>query len=661
MHRFVILRRTLISLVALSCLLAATLGVTIFANRTSANVNAYVALSDSFTAAPASAHLMGAHSSNQQLTITLVLKSSKTNQMNNLLSELYNSHSPLYHHWLKQGQFNKMFAPDASQVSAVNKFLTGAGLKLASSPSPFLVRASGTTAQVEAALHTQINNYVAANNQSFFQNDSPLSIPASLSNDVIAVSGLSNTSAQHTNYVTTRSAAQKSGKATPKYGAGPGGSGLSPSQTASLYDANPVYQLGNRGKGQGATLGLFELSGYTASDITAYEQQFFGKSVNVKLVNINVDGGPLTPVCPTGDECGPFTSGPPCANGCDSADYSGDIEVEADIENQIAVAPKASRILVYNAPNDMLGITVVNEYFKIASDDLADSISSSWGACEHDAGIGSAEAESVAFMQMAFQGQSMFSAAGDTGAFDCLRGSGYTGLTVDDPSSQPFVTAVGGTSFGTFDPGTAAHPSYPNGAETVWNVLDLCNGTPNGLANCANYGAGGGGVSSFWSRPPYQYGAGVISKYSQKSPYCSQAAKGQYCRELPDVSANADEYTPYAEYCTGDPNTNSTCATFSGGQVPPGWFGIGGTSLSSPLWSAVIGLWDSVHGQRFGNANFGLYQLFQANHSYDRFFHDITGVNQTENSNGYYPVTRNYDMATGIGTPRIAGIVWSWF
>ena len=656
MHRFITLRRILISSVALLCLLAATLGVTIFANRASAHINAYVALSDSFTAAPAGAHLTGAHANNQSLTITLVLKSNKANQMNTLLSELYDPHSRMYHHWLKQGQFNAMFAPDTSQIAAVNNFLTKAGLKLASSPSPFLVRASGTTAQVESALHTQVNNYVAANGRSFFQNDTPLSIPASLSNDVIAISGLSDLSNQQTNYVTTRAAAKKAGKATPQYGAGPGGSGLTPSQTESLYDATPVYQLGNRGKGQGATLGLFELSGYTPADITAYEQQFFGKSVRVKLVDINVDGGPVTPVCPTGDECGPFDSGP-CANGCDSADFTGDIEVEADIENQLSVAPKASRILVYNAPNDELGITVVNEYFKIASDDLADSISSSWGECEKDEGIGTAEAESVAFMQMAFQGQSMFSAAGDTGAFDCLRGSGFTGLTVDDPSSQPFVTAVGGTSFGSFDPGSNLHPLYPIGFETVWNVLDLCNGTPSGLANCANFGAGGGGVSTFWSKPPYQYGAGVLSKFSQKSPYCTLARSGQFCRELPDVSANADEFTPYAEFCTGDPNTNSTCATFSGAQTPPGWFGIGGTSLSSPLWSAVIALWDSVHGQRFGNANFGLYQLFRANHSYTRFFHDITGVNQTENSNGFYPVTRNYDMATGIGTPRIAGLV----
>jgi kumamolisin len=120
---------------------------------------------------------------------------------------------------------------------------------------------------------------------------------------------------------------------------------------------------------------------------------------------------------------------------------------------------------------------------------------------------------------------------------------------------------------------------------------------------------------------------------------------------VPDVSANADEYTPYAEYCTGSASTNSICAQING------WFGIGGTSLSSPVWSSIIGLWNSVHGSRFGSASYGLYQLFRSNNAYNNVFHDITGKFQTENNNGYYPTTTNYDMATGIGTPRIAGIV----
>jgi kumamolisin len=589
------------------------------------------------------------------MSVSLVLQPNNTAQLNTLLKELYDPSSRQYHNWLAKGEFNQLFAPSAAQVAQVDTFLKGAGLNVVASSTPFLAQATGTTAQVEAAFHTTINDYKAATGEAFFQNATSVQVPASLSNIVTAISGLSNTVRLHPNYITTHAAAQKQGKVTPKYGAGPSGSGLTPSQVASIYNAGSVYSKGLSGKGKGATLAVFELSGYTKSDILTYEQQFFGTGKNVPIVDINVDGGPLTPICPTGDECGPFTASGPCVTGCDSADYSGDIEVEADIETQIALAPNINRVLVYNAPNDLLGITEINEYYKIANDDLADSISSSWGACEQDAGLAAIEGESVAFMQMAAQGQSMFSAAGDTGAYDCLRGSGNTALAVDDPSSQPFVTAVGGTSFESFDPGTHQNPSYPTGFETVWNVLDSCSAT-NLVNGCSGLGAGGGGVSTVWGRPAYQHGPGVNSSYSQKGPYCSAAAIGQTCRELPDVSANADEYTPYAEHCTGNPTTNSTCATIPAQFSVNGWFGIGGTSLSSPVWSAIIVLWDSVHGKRFGNANYGLYQLFQSSNSYTKYFHDITGKNQTENNNGFYPTTKNYDMATGIGTPNISSI-----
>ncbi len=171
--------------------------------------------------------------------------------------------------------------------------------------------------------------------------------------------------------------------------------------------------------------------------------------------------------------------------------------------------------------------------------------------------------------------------------------------------------------------------------ETVWNDFDACNGTHQGLIACARDGAGGGGISVFWPRPSFQRGPGVALLKN---------------REVPDVSADADELTPYAEYCTGAPGTNSACARSGGG-----WFGIGGTSLSSPLWAAVIGDAVGYNGARFGTATMRLYPLMRS--GYSIYFHDITGVGQAENSNGAYPVTPGYDLATGIGTPDIGAIV----
>ena len=233
------------------------------------------------------------------------------------------------------------------------------------------------------------------------------------------------------------------------------------------------------------------------------------------------------------------------------------------------------------------------------------------------------------------QGQSTFGAEGDTGAFSCIRSDGTTGVAVLDPPSQPFVTSVGGTSLESFNPGASQHPAYPAGTESVWNTDALCSNAAPGAANdnlggffwCGRTGAGGGGSSMYWGRPSYQRGPGVnnpLHTVGNGTTQCSLAALGTPCREDPDVSVNADEFTPYAEFCTGNANTPfSVCGTFSGGQNPPGWFGIGGTSLSSPFWSAIIADRDSFFGRRSGNINPELYTMF--NLAPRLFFHDITG------------------------------------
>jgi hypothetical protein len=59
-------------------------------------------------------------------------------------------------------------------------------------------------------------------------------------------------------------------------------------------------------------------------------------------------------------------------------------------------------------------------------------------------------------------------------------------------------------------------------------------------------------------------------------------------------------------------------------------------------------------GARIGLANPALYGMLRG--SYGRTFHDITGIDQPVNNNGLFLTTRNYDMATGIGSPRISAI-----
>jgi subtilase family serine protease len=597
------------------------------------------------------------------------------------LKALYTSDSGSYHKWLRTGQFDATYAPARAKSDPVTSYLQSEGLAITKSASPFLVRAVGSSRQITTAFHTTLNNYRDPRGVQYFANSTAVELPASVAPEVLGVIGLTNTVREQSNIVRAPHSVRPAGARpaaannppaceTPYpseqelanailgisgfpfgYGDGPGCNGLTPAQTNSIYDAPHV---GARGKGASVNTAVFELSAYQASDIDTWAHTFYGTSYSPPLVDVNIDGGPLNPQCPAGDEC------PPSLNG-----YAGDIEVDADIETQLAISPDIAHLIVYNAPNDFTGQTELDEYTAIASADTAASVSSSWGVCENDATAALVQSENVIFEQMAMQGQSMFGAEGDTGAFSCIRSDGTTTLNVLDPPSQPWVTSVGGTSFEHFNPSANPNSPYPTGQETVWNYLDLCNATAtneDGLSGfdwCAGAGAGGGGNSKYWGRPFYQLGPGVNNPYTQHAngtTECSLAAAGTPCREDPDVSANADPNTPYAEYCTGNASTPfSVCGSFSGGQTPPGWFGIGGTSLSSPLWSGIAADRDSFQGRRSGNLNPLLYLIY--NLAPNVYFHDIKGAGTPETNNGYFPTTKGYDEATGIGTPNMTALI----
>jgi subtilase family serine protease len=617
----------------------------------------------------------GAYSS-AAMSIEVALAPSNNAEMQSLLAAVSNPKSSSYEHFLAKGQFNARFAPSAAEVAAVEQYLRASGLVIGRSSSPFVIEASGSSSRVQAAFRTSLRTFRDPQGVAYFSNASAVQLPSSIAPGVLGVIGLSNT-ARNRSMVERAPAVKPSASAGKKpasceapyptttqlydavndgtpfpfgFGGGPGCNGLTPSQTNSIYGAP---NAGQRGKGLGVNLAVFELSAYQHSDIKAWTTEFYGPNYTPPLVDENVDGGPLDPICPSGDTC------PPSFNG-----YAGDIEVDADIETQLALSPDANSIIVYNAPNDFTGQTELDEWTQIAADDTADVVSSSWAVCEQDAGLGYAEAENVIFSKMALQGQSVFGAEGDTGAFSCIRSDGSTGLAVLDPPSQPWVTSVGGTSLESANPGTKAKPSYPSGVESVWNVDNLCNtsadeGGHPGLFWCGATGAGGGGNSMFWGEPFYQHGPGVgvnnpHTSDGNGSTQCELANIGSPCRTDPDVSANADEYTPYAEYCTANSGTPFSACGFSADQTPPGWFGIGGTSLSSPLWSGIIADRDSYLGGRSGNVNPLLYELYDGNASH--FFHDING-SQATNSNGAYPTTPGYDLATGIGTPKMAALI----
>ncbi len=271
----------------------------------------------------------------------------------------------------------------------------------------------------------------------------------------------------------------------------------------------------------------------------------------------------------------------------------GAVEVTLDIQLMIALAPGISKIVVYEGPNSGSGL--IDTYNRIATDNLAKSISTSWGLSESESAGSIIQSENQIFKQMVAQGQVLYAASGDSGAYD----NGGT-LSVDDPASQPLVVGVGGTHLNVDGNGNYV-------SETTWSYG---NGPGEG---------GGGGISSVWSLPTWQQGFANASNLGSTT-----------MRNVPDVALDADPETGYLFYF--------------GGQ----WGVVGGTSCAAPLWAAFTAL---VNQQRANNGatslGFPNPLLYQAASSsqYSSLFHDIT-----VGTNGYYPAVHGYDLATGLGT-----------
>ena len=173
------------------------------------------------------------------------------------------------------------------------------------------------------------------------------------------------------------------------------------------------------------------------------------------------------------------------------------------------------------------------------------------------------------------------------------------------PSSQPFITAVGGTHITLNSNGVRT-------AETTWN---------DGVINQAGtFEGGGGGTSVFWPLPKYQTGL----------PNSANLGSNKF-RNVPDVSLNSDPNTGYLVILKGN-----------GIQV-------GGTSAAAPIWAGFTTLVNEARTQQgkssIGFLNPTLYSLFQTA-QYSQVMNDIND----QSTNGHFPAVTGYDLATGWGT-----------
>ena len=442
------------------------------------------------------AHLLGTASGQQQLNLSIGLQLRNQQELANLLHNIYDPRSSLYHHFLTPQAFANEFGPTAEQQQQVIDFLHGQGLTVTSvSPNGLLIDATAAVTEAEAAFHVTINNYQVGTNR-FFANANPPTIPASLSSLIVSIGGLDNSVRLRPLYHLGGSGNGKPGigkQRAPHAHPHAAQSGFGPSDLAGAYDLSPLQKAGIQGNNQ--TVAVFELDGYPSGDITQYLQNY--NLGNPSISNVLVDG-------------------------FDGSAGAGAIEVDLDIEVVAAMAPKATQI-VYEGPNSTQGVN--DTYNKIVTDNKAQITTISWGECESQTGTAELQTLDNIFQQGAAQGIAMFAAAGDSGAYDCNDSN----LAVDSPAGDPNITGVGGTN--------VQLSSGAYGSESVWSNPSDTQRSPKGAG-------GGGGIGSFFPEPSWQTGPGVQNQYSTGK------------RQVPDVTADADPASGYAVYCTA---TASNC------------------------------------------------------------------------------------------------------
>jgi subtilase family serine protease len=343
--------------------------------------------------------------------------------------------------------------------------------------------------------------------------------------------------------------------------------GYTPQQLRGAYD------LPARDTGKGVTVAITDAYGSAtiAADADTYA---------VRHRDEPFDPGQFTQTVTPGH----WTDEVPCGG---PASWAG--EETLDVEAVHAMAP-AARIHYYGA-NSCQNPDFLSVLSSIIDTHSADIITSSWG------GPVSAYATAVSpsviavfsqlFERAAAEGIEVSFAAGDCGAEDprtaCGGADASSQPQADFPSSDPWVTSVGGTAVEIGRAGTAAR-TVPWG-DDLWTRQGhrWISAVSLGYEPHGWYYGGGGGTSgpstgrfAGFGQPWYQ--RGVVPTALAETPPTGRTTPVPM-RVTPDVSMDAD---PQTGFLVGQTQLLPDGAT---GYAESG---VGGTSLASPLFAGLL-------------------------------------------------------------------------
>jgi kumamolisin len=506
------------------------------------------------------------------ISLSISMATPSDAEINRALAAIDDPKSPDYHHYLTPEEYARRFGAPAAALATVERTLRAAGFSVTPpSAGGSLVGAQGTVGQAEALFAVRLSDYRTAQGDIYYAPDQAPRLPTEWQGAALGVLGLNNRPALHPAGILRM--AQNGEPPPPRL--------LNPTGLERAYDIAPLKLAGLNGEGQ--TIALPEIDTFNPHDIEYYDRTYGLNTPPIEVVQVNGGASKAKQVS----------------------------ETTLDIQIIHAVAPRA-KIIVYESPADFKSLA--DNFNRIVSDNRAKVVSVSLGGCEPaiwqapDLGRNYFTTLNNIFRQAAAQGMTIFVASGDAGAYTCHQNDPSDDqLSASLPSTNPFVTAVGGTALLINNDG-----SYYG--EAGWEGPLAATGS-------------GGGLSVGYLRPDWQTGPGVDNQYSSNG------------RQVPDVSAAADPLTGYRIY-------DSTGGVCSGEDC---WVAVGGTSASTPLWASLITLANQRAASNgkptMGFINPTLYKM-GGDSSLKAAFHDVT-----VGGNLYYPATSNWDYATGWGSP----------
>ncbi|HZZ00024.1 MAG TPA: S8 family serine peptidase, partial [Candidatus Baltobacteraceae bacterium] len=239
-------------------------------------------------------------------------------------------------------------------------------------------------------------------------------------------------------------------------------------------------------------------------------------------------------------------------------------EIALDVQSAHAIAPGAKILVVAANGQDSEALQYAMQY--IIDNKLGYAVSDSWEIdIDYDAGPEELKSFENILIRAAAKGVSFQFSTGDSSD----TGFGTPVGNAEVPADSPHATAVGGTAVLNNVGGSGfTSVGWGDGAA----ILDEPKSGPWDPPSAASWQRGGGGGSSvYWPKPKWQ-----------------SALPGSY-RQTPDVSALADPYTGFPVVVTARGNKELL-------------IGVGGTSLSSPIFTAMWAIAQQKAGHPLGQA-----------------------------------------------------------